>query len=89
MQVRKTQGPWNLYMKTLGLSFTLSKNFTIFNDLKTGLVCSVKDEKVIMRIAHFCSMSKGFTFDSLVLPQAISEYIKTDKLVHSKDLKVY
>ena len=48
----------NLYMKTEVMSFTLSKNFTIFNDLKIGLVCSVKDEKVIMRIARFCSRIK-------------------------------
>ena len=33
------------------------------NGLKIGLVCSVKDEKVIMRIARFCSMNKGLTFD--------------------------
>ena len=39
---------WNLYMKTEVMSFTMSKNFIIFNDLKIGLVCSVKDEKVIM-----------------------------------------
>ena len=39
-------------MKTEVMSFTMSKNFTIFNDLKIGLVCSVKDEKVIMRIAR-------------------------------------
>ena len=38
---------WNLYMKTEVMSFTMSKNFTIFNDFKIGLVCSVKDEKVI------------------------------------------
>ena len=55
---------WNLYMKTEVMSFTMSKNFTIFNDLKIGLVCSVKDEKVIMRIARFCSMNKGLMFDS-------------------------
>ena len=55
---------WNLYMKTEVMSFTMSKNFTIFNDLKIGLVCSVKDEKVIMRIACFCSMNKGLMFDS-------------------------
>ena len=46
------------------MSFTMSKNFTIFNDLKIGLVCSVKNEKMIMRIARFCSMNKGLTFDS-------------------------
>ena len=51
-------------MKTEVMSFTMSKNFTIFNDLKIGPVCSVKDEKVIMRIARFCSMNKGLTFDS-------------------------
>ena len=55
---------WNLYMKTKVMSFTMPKNFTIFNDLKIGLVCSVKNEKMIMRIARFCSMSKGLTFDS-------------------------
>ena len=44
--------------------FYYVENFTIFNDLKIGLVCSVKDEKVIMRIARFCSMNKGLTFDS-------------------------
>ena len=55
---------WNLYLKTEVMSFTMSKNFTIFNDLKIGLVCSVKDEKVIMRIARFYSMNKGLTFDS-------------------------
>ena len=38
---------WNLCMKTEVMSFTMSKNFTIFNDLKIGLVCSVKDEKVL------------------------------------------
>ena len=52
------------YMKTEGMSFTMSKNFTIFNDLKIRLVCSVKDEKVIMQIARFCSMKEGLTFDS-------------------------
>ena len=36
-------------------SFTMSKNVTVFNDLKTGLV--------IMRIARFCIINKGFTFD--------------------------
>ena len=51
-------------MKTEGMSFTMSKNFTIFNDLKIRLVCSVKDEKVIMQIARFCSMKEGLTFDS-------------------------
>ena len=55
---------WNLYMKTEVMSFTMSKNFTIFNELKIGPVCSVKDEKVIMRIARFCSMNKGLMFDS-------------------------
>ena len=34
---------WNLCMKTEVMSFTMSENFTIFNDLKIGLVCSVKD----------------------------------------------
>ena len=48
-------------MKTEVMSFTMSKNFTIFNGLKIGLVCSVKDEKVIMRIARFCSMNKGLS----------------------------
>ena len=42
----------------------MSKTFIIFNDLKIGPVCSGKDEKVIMRIARFCSMIKGLTFDS-------------------------
>ena len=55
---------WNLYMKTEVMSFTMSKNFTSFNDLKIGPVCLGKDEKVIMRIARFCSMNKGLTFDS-------------------------
>ena len=44
---------FNLYMKTEVMSFTMSKNFVIFDDLKIGLACSVKDEKVIMQIAHF------------------------------------
>ena len=51
-------------MKIEVMSFTMSKNFTIFNYLQIGLVCSVKNAKVIMRIARFCSMIKGFTFDS-------------------------
>ena len=55
---------WNLYMKIEVMSFTMSKNLTFFNDLKIGLVCSVKDENVIMRIARFCSRNKGLTFDS-------------------------
>ena len=55
---------WNLYMKTEVMSFTMAKNFTIFNDLKIGLACSVKDEKVIMRIARFCSTNIGLAFDS-------------------------
>ena len=55
---------WNLYMKTEVMSFTMSKNFTVFNDLKIGPVCLGKDEKVIMWIARFCSMNKGLTFDS-------------------------
>ena len=44
---------WNLYLKTEVMSFTMSKYFTIFNDLKIGLVCSVKDKKVIIQIAVF------------------------------------
>ena len=59
-------------MKTEVMSFTMSKNFTNFNDLKIGLVCSVKDEKVIMRIARVVSMNKGLTFDS---------YVKTYKCI--------
>ena len=48
-------------MKNEVMGFTMSKNFMILNDLKIGLVCSVKDEKVIIWIARFCSMNKGFT----------------------------
>ena len=44
---------WNLYMKTEVMSFTMSKNFTIINDLKIGLVCSVKVEKVISTDSTF------------------------------------
>ena len=64
MKINGSNFLWDLYMKTEVMSFTVSKNFTIFNDLKIGLVCSVKDENVIMRIARFCSRNKGLTFDS-------------------------
>ena len=47
-------------MKTDAMSFTMSmsKNFTIFSDLKIGQVCSVKDENVIMRVERFCSINQ-------------------------------
>ena len=36
--------------------FYYIKEFYNFNDLKIGLVCSVKDEKVIMRMARLYLM---------------------------------
>ena len=60
----------NLYMKTDVMAFIMSKNFTLFNNFKIGLV---KDKKVIMRIARFCSLNKGFKFTVLMFTLILSQ----------------
>ena len=64
-------------MKTEVMSFTMSKSFTIFNDLKIGLVCSVKDgEKRFLKLATKFSLRSN-VIDSSFHPQPLIECCKT------------
>ena len=48
---------------------------------KRSQVCARKSEKVIMRIAFFCNITKGRTLDLYVLPQIKTPYIRKGNII--------
>ena len=54
---------WNLQVNTASWMVMISDTLITFKSLNKGLECSVKLEKVVILMAFFCNLNKGYKVD--------------------------